>query len=58
MEYLPLKPFDSHSAYMFGQQLARLHQWHEQPRYGFDEDNLLVPIPSRMPRIKMGFFLC
>lgn len=58
MEYLPLKPFDSHSAYMFGQQLARLHQWHEQPRYGFDEDNLLgtSPQPNAWDKKWASFF--
>ncbi|MBC8943934.1 fructosamine kinase family protein [Xenorhabdus indica] len=41
LEYLPIKPFDAHNAYCFGQQLARLHQWNEQPKFGFDFDNML-----------------
>ncbi|MBD2779754.1 fructosamine kinase family protein [Xenorhabdus szentirmaii] len=42
LEYLPLKPFNAHSAYCFGQYLARLHQWGEQPKFGFDFDNMLA----------------
>ncbi|MCP6508504.1 fructosamine kinase family protein, partial [Klebsiella pneumoniae] len=34
LEYLPPKPLDAHNAFLLGQQLARLHQWSEQPQYG------------------------
>ncbi len=39
MEYIPERPFDAHGAYCLGQQLARLHQWSEQPQFGLDFDN-------------------
>ncbi|MDE9483436.1 fructosamine kinase family protein [Xenorhabdus bovienii] len=42
LEYLPIKPFNAYSAYYFGQQLAKLHQWSEQPKFGFDFDNMLA----------------
>ncbi|MDC9582515.1 fructosamine kinase family protein [Xenorhabdus sp. PR6a] len=42
LEHLPIKPFNPHSAYLFGQHLARLHQWSEQPKFGFDFDNMLA----------------
>lgn len=32
LEYLPVRPLDAHNAYLLGQQLARLHQWSEQPQ--------------------------
>ena len=44
LEYFPLKPFDNTNAWHFGQQLARLHQWEEQPSYGFDFDTMLSTI--------------
>ena len=31
MEYLPARPLDAHNAFILGQQLARLHQWSDQP---------------------------
>ncbi|MCW7546370.1 fructosamine kinase family protein [Photorhabdus sp. P32] len=46
LEFLPLKSFDPHSAYRFGQQLAKLHQWSEQPQFGFDFDNMLATTPQ------------
>ncbi len=46
LEFLPLKSFDPHSAYCFGQQLAKLHQWSEQPQFGFDFDNMLATTPQ------------
>ncbi|WP_323835527.1 fructosamine kinase family protein [Photorhabdus africana] len=46
LEFLPLKSFDLHSAYCFGQQLAKLHQWSEQPQFGFDFDNMLATTPQ------------
>lgn len=39
LEHLPPKPLDAHSAFVLGQQMARLHQWSDQPQYGLDFDN-------------------
>ncbi|WP_213993808.1 fructosamine kinase family protein [Sodalis sp. dw_96] len=39
MEYIAKRPFDAHGAYCLGQQLAKLHQWSEQPQFGLDFDN-------------------
>ncbi|MFE8104051.1 fructosamine kinase family protein [Brenneria goodwinii] len=39
LEYLPVKPLDAHSAWCLGEQLARLHQWSDQPQFGLDFDN-------------------
>lgn len=39
LEYIPVRPLDAHSAFQLGQQLARLHQWSEQPQFGLDFDN-------------------
>ena len=41
-----MQPFTPHSAYCFGQQLAKLHQWEEQPRYGFDFDTHIDTTPQ------------
>lgn len=41
LEYLPARPLDLHHAYLLGQQLARLHQWSDQPQFGLDFDNAL-----------------
>jgi len=41
LEYLPAKPLNHHNAYLLGQQLARLHQWSDQPQFGLDFDNAL-----------------
>ncbi|RRA36055.1 fructosamine kinase family protein, partial [Cronobacter sakazakii] len=46
LEYLPPKPLDAHNAFLLGQQLARLHQWSEQPQYGLDYDNHLSTTPQ------------
>lgn len=46
LEYLPIRPLDAHSGYIFGQQLARLHQWSDQPQFGLDFDNLLATSPQ------------
>lgn len=46
LEFLPVQPFTPHSAYCFGQQLARLHQWEEQPSYGFDFDTQIDTTPQ------------
>lgn len=39
LEFMVERPFDAHGAYCLGQQLARLHQWSEQPQFGLDVDN-------------------
>ncbi|KLN98174.1 fructosamine kinase family protein [Moellerella wisconsensis] len=41
LEYIELKPFTPTNAWQFGRQLAQLHQWEEQPAYGFDFDTRL-----------------
>lgn len=42
LNYLPTKPLDDpEQSYLFGQQLAKLHQWGEQKEYGFDVENHL-----------------
>lgn len=58
LEYLPLKPLDAHYAYCLGQQLVRLHQWSEQPQFGFDFDSDLAttPQPNRWQRYWNVFF--
>ncbi|EKY1944067.1 fructosamine kinase family protein [Cronobacter turicensis] len=58
LEYLPPKPLDAHNAFMLGQQLARLHQWSEQPQYGLDYDNHLstTPQPNAWQRRWASFF--
>ncbi|BDH46186.1 fructosamine kinase family protein [Salmonella enterica subsp. enterica serovar Choleraesuis] len=39
LEHLTPKPLDAHNAFLLGQQLARLHQWSDQPQFGLDFDN-------------------
>lgn len=58
LEYLPLKPLDAHHAYCLGQQLAKLHQWSEQPQFGLDFDNELstTPQPNAWHRKWSTFF--
>ncbi|ELQ6261232.1 fructosamine kinase family protein [Cronobacter malonaticus] len=58
LEYLPPKPLDAHNAFLLGQQLARLHQWSEQPQYGLDYDNHLstTPQPNAWQRRWASFF--
>ncbi|QKJ87000.1 fructosamine kinase family protein [Paramixta manurensis] len=46
LEYLPVKPLDAHSAWQLGQQLAKLHQWSEQPQFGLDFDNNITTSPQ------------
>ncbi|EEZ0184944.1 cation:dicarboxylase symporter family transporter [Escherichia coli] len=36
MDYLPPRPLDAHSAFILGQQIARLHQWSDQPQVGIN----------------------
>ncbi|TGE30198.1 fructosamine kinase family protein, partial [Salmonella enterica subsp. enterica serovar Poona] len=38
MDYLSPRPLDAHNAFILGQQLARLHQWSDQPQFGLDFD--------------------
>ncbi len=58
MEYIPERPFDAHGAYCLGQQLARLHQWSEQPQFGLDFDNDLSTLtqPNAWQRRWSTFF--
>lgn len=46
LEFLPIQSFTPHNAYCFGQQLAKLHQWEEQPSYGFDFDTQIDTTPQ------------
>lgn len=46
MDYLPPRPLDAHSAFILGQQIARLHQWSDQPQFGLDFDNALSTTPQ------------
>ena len=46
LEYIKPEPLDAHSAHQLGQQLARLHQWSEQPQFGLDFDNNLTTTPQ------------
>lgn len=58
MEYLHARPLDVHSAFLLGQQLARLHQWSDQPQFGLDFDNDLstTPQPNAWQRRWSTFF--
>jgi len=58
IEYLPPRPLDAHNAFLLGQQLARLHQWSEQPQFGLDFDNDLstTPQPNAWQRRWSTFF--
>ena len=58
MDYLPPRPLDAHSAFIFGQQIARLHQWSDQPQFGLDFDNALstTPQPNTWQRRWSTFF--
>lgn len=46
LEYIAPEPLDDASAYQLGQQLARLHQWSEQPQFGLDFDNNITTTPQ------------
>lgn len=58
MDYLPVRPLDAHSAFQLGQQIARLHQWSDQPQFGLDFDNVLstTPQPNAWQRRWSTFF--
>ena len=59
LNYLPTKPLDdSKNSYLFGQQLAKLHQWGEQQEYGFDQDNYIGATiqPNKWDRKWSRFF--
>ena len=49
MEYLPARPLDAHNAFILGQQLARLHQWSDQPQFGRILTTIFPPRRSPMP---------
>ncbi|MFG1172721.1 fructosamine kinase family protein [Erwiniaceae bacterium CAU 1747] len=46
LEYIPPCPLDATSARTLGEQLARLHQWSEQPQFGLDFDNNITTSPQ------------
>ncbi|WP_333895978.1 fructosamine kinase family protein [Mixta calida] len=46
LEYIPVRPLQPESALLLGQQLARLHQWSEQPHFGLDFDNNITSMPQ------------
>ncbi|MGF1724009.1 fructosamine kinase family protein [Photobacterium nomapromontoriensis] len=58
LNYLPTKVIDNDSAFILGQQLARMHSWGEQGEYGFDIDNYigLTPQPNQWQRRWCRFF--
>ncbi|ECK2023460.1 fructosamine kinase family protein, partial [Salmonella enterica subsp. houtenae] len=58
MDYLSPRLLDAHNAFILGQQLARLHQWSEQPQFGLDFDNALstTPQPNTWQRRWSTFF--
>lgn len=59
LNYLPTKQLDDDkNSYLFGQQLARLHQWGEQKEYGFDQDNYIGSTlqPNKWDRKWARFF--
>ncbi|MEF1282496.1 fructosamine kinase family protein [Vibrio sp. M250220] len=59
LNYLPTKPLDdSKNSYLFGQQIAALHQWGEQQEYGFDQDNFIGATiqPNKWDRKWSRFF--
>lgn len=58
LQYLDIKPLDAHGAWCLGEQLARLHQWSEQPQFGLDFDNDLstTPQPNAWQRRWPTFF--
>ncbi|MBD6365347.1 phosphotransferase, partial [Salmonella enterica subsp. enterica serovar Enteritidis] len=58
MDYLSPRPLDAHNAFILGQQLARLHQWSDQPQFGHDFDNALstTPQPNTWQRRWSTFF--
>ncbi|KKC99249.1 MULTISPECIES: fructosamine kinase family protein [Photobacterium] len=58
LDFMPMKNLDTESAHTLGQQLAHLHQWGEQPEYGFDMDNFigLTPQPNQWRRKWCRFF--
>lgn len=59
LNYLPTKPLeDDSNSYLFGQQLAQLHQWGEQKEFGFDQDNYIGTTlqPNKWERKWARFF--
>ena len=46
LEYITPRPLDEAAAFHLGQQLARLHQWSEQPHFGLDFDNNITTMPQ------------
>jgi fructosamine-3-kinase len=54
----PPRPLDAHNAFLFGQHIAHLHQWSDQPQFGLDFDNDLstTPQPNAWQRRWSTFF--
>ena len=46
LEYLQPTSLDAENAWQLGEQLARLHQWSEQPHFGLDFDNNITTSPQ------------
>ncbi|WP_034947851.1 fructosamine kinase family protein [Erwinia oleae] len=46
LEYIPPHPLDAAAAQTLGAQLARLHQWSDQPQFGLDFDNNITTSPQ------------
>ncbi|GAA0469327.1 MULTISPECIES: fructosamine kinase family protein [Tatumella] len=46
LEYLPPAPLSADTASVLGRQLAQLHQWNEQPKFGLDFDNSVTLSPQ------------
>ena len=46
LEYIAPQALDESAAFLLGQQLARLHQWSEQPHFGLDFDNNIISMPQ------------
>jgi len=46
LEYTSPQPLNAESARQLGEQLARLHQWSEQPQFGLDFDNNITTSPQ------------
>lgn len=46
LEYQPVTPLSDDAARQLGQQLARLHDWSEQPHFGLDFDNNITTTPQ------------
>ncbi|QUG75426.1 phosphotransferase [Erwinia sp. E602] len=46
LEFIAPTPLNAENAWQLGAQLARLHQWSEQPQFGLDFDNNITTSPQ------------